>query len=81
MHVYFICALWNYLRLAAELSPMINDLEGAYKQLLKFQQDAVIDAGTPPTRTKLGLVGCPGLPTPPLRNLSAAYLKSFQCNL
>ena len=36
--------------LAAEMKPKIGELEKNYKQLLQFQTDAVLDAGTPPTR-------------------------------
>ena len=37
-------------RLGTEMGPKITELEKLYKQLLKFQTDAVLDAGTPPSR-------------------------------
>ena len=39
------------LRLAEELDPKIKDLEKQNASLLQFQTDAVLDAGTPPSRT------------------------------
>ena len=35
---------------ADDLKPKIGDLESSYKELLQFQTNAVIDAGTPPSR-------------------------------
>ena len=40
-------------RLAAEMDPKIKALEDHYKQLLQFQTDAVLDAGSPPSRTPM----------------------------
>ena len=38
------------LRLSGELKPKISEMEREYKGLLQFQTDAVLDAGTPPSR-------------------------------
>ncbi|CAE7039046.1 unnamed protein product, partial [Symbiodinium sp. KB8] len=57
-HLYFIC-MHRVIDLATEMKPKINELETSYKQLLQFQTDAVLDAGTPPTRkTKEDLLKC-----------------------
>ena len=36
--------------MAEELKPKVDDLDKKNKMLLKFQEDAVLDAGTPPSR-------------------------------
>ena len=38
-------------RLAGEMEPKTKELDLMNKSLLKFQTDAVLDAGTPPKRT------------------------------
>ncbi|CAE7673942.1 unnamed protein product, partial [Symbiodinium pilosum] len=39
----FVCGIGQ------EMIPKTLELEGHYKELLKFQTDAVLDAGTPPS--------------------------------
>ncbi|CAE7737729.1 unnamed protein product [Symbiodinium sp. CCMP2456] len=41
------------VELAGEMEPKTKDLESKHKELLQFQTDAVLDAGTPPKRTAL----------------------------
>ncbi|CAE7232915.1 unnamed protein product [Symbiodinium microadriaticum] len=46
-------------KLAGELEPKTKELDEKNKELLKFQTDAVLDAGTPPKRsTKESLLKC-----------------------
>ncbi|CAE7703995.1 unnamed protein product [Symbiodinium sp. CCMP2456] len=48
-----------WLRLSTELKPKIAEMETDYRSLLQFQTDAVLDAGTPPSRkTKEDLLKC-----------------------